>query len=76
MESDRKIPTLKVQGWCQENGNMPFFEVSALNGTNIDSAFDTVAQEALKSQEITTANDVLKQSVRIGHETNKKPACC
>ena len=75
METERKISSSRATGWCQENGAIPFFEVSAMSGANIDSAFDAVAVEALRCQE-RMACDVLKQSVRIGSGGVKKSGCC
>jgi len=46
-EQERKVSTVKAQSWCQNNGNLPFFEASAKDSINVEEAFQTIARNAL-----------------------------
>ena len=37
--NDREIRLDEVKEWCEKNGNIPYFEVSAKTGQNINEAF-------------------------------------
>ncbi len=50
LESERKVPEAKALGWCKSNGNIPHFETSAKDGTQIKEAFNSIAALALKSR--------------------------
>ena len=46
-EPERKVATAKSSQWCKNNGNLPFYEVSAKDAINVDDAFLTIARNAL-----------------------------
>ncbi|KAI9315124.1 vacuolar biogenesis protein [Dichotomocladium elegans] len=46
-ESKRKVSRKRAMGWCQKNGDLPYFETSAKEGINVAQAFQIVAQNAL-----------------------------
>ena len=47
---DRQVQTTKATTWCQQQGNIPFFESSAMNNKNVIEAFEEVARNALKQE--------------------------
>ena len=47
---ERKITTVKAMNWCKTSGDMPYFETSAKDQTNVDEAFEIAAKLALKNQ--------------------------
>lgn len=49
-EQDRKVPTQKAEAWAKENGNIPYYETSALENVAVDDAFVTMAQGAIKRE--------------------------
>lgn len=49
-DSKRQVPLKKALAWCQANGNMPHFEVSAKENYNVEAAFQTIARNALANQ--------------------------
>ena len=40
-----------AKNWCKENGNIPYFETSALDNICVDEAFITMVKKALDNQE-------------------------
>ena len=47
MVAERCIASEEAQSWCKENGDIPYFETSALENTAVDEAFLTVVKKAL-----------------------------
>jgi Ras-related protein Rab-7A len=48
-ESERKVNSSKAMQWCKQNNEMPFFEASAKDATNVKSIFERMARDGLKS---------------------------
>ena len=64
-ENERQVSSDQAKQWCKENGDLPYFETSALEDTNVSDAFMTLIQKALAKQE---SNDMemLPDSIGIG----------
>ena len=45
-----QVTTKKALSWCQQQGNIPLFESSALSNKNVSEAFEEVARNALKQE--------------------------
>lgn len=50
-ESKRVISQKRALAWCQSKGNIPYFETSAKDATNVEQAFQTIAKNALQQEE-------------------------
>jgi Ras-related protein Rab-7A len=50
-ESKRVISQKRALAWCQSKGNIPYFETSAKDATNVEQAFQTIAKNALLQEE-------------------------
>ena len=48
LEEQRKVSTLDGKKFCQQNGNMIFFESSAKNNINVENAFRELGAKAVK----------------------------
>ena len=48
LEVHRKISTFDGQNFCQENGNMIFYESSAKNNINVENAFRELGAQAIR----------------------------
>ncbi|KAI6225114.1 Ras domain containing protein [Aphelenchoides fujianensis] len=48
LESKRAVSERRAQSWCQGKNNMPYFEVSAKDGVNVEDAFQAIARAALQ----------------------------
>jgi Ras-related protein Rab-7A len=44
----RQVPQKKAQQWCQEQGDIPYFETSAKEAINVEQAFQKIASIALE----------------------------
>jgi Ras-related protein Rab-7A len=42
-----------VRQWCRENGDIPYYETSALENISVDNAFVEMAKLALKRESST-----------------------
>lgn len=50
MENMRAVAKKRASAWSEENGNMPYFETSAKEGTGVSDAFTTLAKMALNNK--------------------------
>ena len=50
LEEQRRVTTIEARKFCQQNGNMIFFESSARNNTNVENAFRDLGASAVKRQ--------------------------
>lgn len=77
-EGEIKISEQKVKAYCQSKNNMSYFETSAKDNINIESAFEEVAKLAFKRDQ----NDdvfIPKNPVKLDPTQNKqikKDGCC
>lgn len=55
-ESNRQVQAATVKQWCRENGDIPYFETSALENISVDNAFVEMAKTALKRESSNTSN--------------------
>ncbi len=65
-KEDRKVANEKAKAWCKANGDMPYFETSAKDQTNVTEAFETAARLAMQNQKNT------QPLVHIGQGTSHK----
>ncbi len=49
-ESKRVVSEKRAAAWCQAKGNIPYFETSAKEATNVEQAFQTIAKTALQRE--------------------------
>ncbi|CAJ0963647.1 unnamed protein product, partial [Mesorhabditis belari] len=47
LEQNRAVSSKRAQTWCQSKNNIPYFEVSAKEALNVESAFQAIARDAL-----------------------------
>jgi hypothetical protein len=50
LAQQRVVTKERALAWCQSKGNLPYFETSAKDATNLEEAFQCVAKLALQRQ--------------------------
>ena len=55
-ESNRQVQNATVKQWCRENGDIPYFETSALENISVDNAFVEMAKSAIKRESSSQSN--------------------
>lgn len=48
--SENQVSEKKAKAWCMSKGNIPYFETSAKDGTNVEEAFLCIAKNAIKNE--------------------------
>lgn len=49
-ENERKVKSADAKAWCKENGDMPYYETSAIENIAVDNAFIEMAKMAIKRE--------------------------
>lgn len=49
--AQRAVSQRRANAWCQQNGDMPYLEVSAKEGTNVRLCFMNLARKAVKKMQ-------------------------
>ena len=47
-QEERQVPAEKAKNWCKVNGDLPYFETSAKDRTNVQEGFELAAKRALE----------------------------
>jgi len=75
-DTQRQVPTSKAREYAKNKGEIPNFEASAKDATNVSSAFQQIAERALQRE---SANQpiYMPQTVDVSKKTTaKKGGCC
>mmetsp|Transcript_28491 Transcript_28491/g.29651 ORF Transcript_28491/g.29651 Transcript_28491/m.29651 type:complete len:207 (-) Transcript_28491:67-687(-) len=75
-EQDIKVSESKVKAYCSQKNNISYFETSAKDNVNIDSAFEEVAKLAFKRDhdEVYIPKNTIKIEKNTNQSSNK--GCC
>jgi len=77
LEDERRVSNKAGATWCKENGDLPFFEASAKEATNVENAFQMAAKMAIRRIPDEPPIDIpdLKR-LGEGYPSNKQGGCC
>lgn len=75
-KSKRTIPQKRTLAFCQAKGNIPHFETSAKEGTNIEEAFQMIAKSALQQESSIELYDEQSDPIRLDELDNSDVNKC
>ncbi|GAA5881002.1 hypothetical protein JCM8115_005600 [Rhodotorula mucilaginosa] len=64
-ESKRMVSQKRALTWCQQKGNIPYFETSAKEATNVEEAFKAACRNALQQEGNADILDDYPDPIRI-----------
>ena len=74
--ADCQVPTEEAEAWCAKNSNMPLYQTSAKDATNVDKAFIAAVQRIV---ELESSADRVRHSHADTVDLSKQPrrsGCC
>jgi Ras-related protein Rab-7A len=71
----RVVSTKRAQAWCQSKGNLPYFETSAKDSTNVEDAFRVIANNALGKEDTSGYVPVDITNITKAPEPTSKGCC-
>ena len=75
-DNNRNVTTSRAKDWSKSQNEMPLFEASAKDATNVEQAFRMIAEKAL-ARESTNQPIFIPQTVNMTETSqSKKKGCC
>lgn len=75
-QENRAVSSKRAQAWCQSKNNIPYFETSAKEAVNVDSAFITVARNGLAQEsEVELYRNDFPDQIRLNDRENSPDSC-
>jgi Ras-related protein Rab-7A len=62
--------------FCQAKGGIPYFETSAKEAINVESAFETIAKQALAQEELHDFSSDFPETININTDYEDKGCAC
>jgi Ras-related protein Rab-7A len=72
-KTKRQVADAKARSWCKNKNDIPFFETSAKDNINVESAFQMVARNALKQE---SSQPPVYVPPALDLDKKEKNACC
>lgn len=77
LQQRRQVPKNVAQEWCQNSGDIDFFETSAKNCENVDQVFTRIARLALQQDNSKSATAMPKLDLKpYEEEPQSSGGCC
>ncbi|TNY22905.1 small GTPase superfamily [Rhodotorula diobovata] len=75
-ESKRMVSQKRALTWCNSKGNIPYFETSAKEATNVEEAFKAACRNALQQEGNADVLDDYPDPIRINaHDADSSYGC-
>ncbi|KAI8917700.1 ras family-domain-containing protein [Powellomyces hirtus] len=71
-ESKRQVSKKRAMTWCQQKGNIPYFETSAREAIDVEKSFQTVARNALQQESDVELYSDFPDPIKIDGETGRQ----
>ncbi|XP_064607910.1 ras-related protein Rab-9A-like [Liolophura sinensis] len=73
---NRAVSAEEAQQWCQANGQMPYYETSAKDSTNVDLAFMAAVRRLKELEDRLDLRPTQTNSVDLRMKTRQATGCC
>lgn len=75
-QENRAVSSKRAQAWCQSKNNIPYFETSAKEAVNVESAFITVARNGLAQEsEVELYRNDFPDQIRLNDREVSHDSC-
>lgn len=75
-QENRAVSSKRAQAWCQSKNNIPYFETSAKEAVNVESAFITVARNGLAQEsEVELYRNDFPDQIRLNDRDTSQDSC-
>lgn len=75
-QENRAVSSKRAQAWCQSKNNIPYFETSAKEAVNVESAFITVARNGLAQEsEVELYRNDFPDQIRLNDRDISQDSC-
>lgn len=75
-QENRAVSSKRAQAWCQSKNNIPYFETSAKEAVNVETAFITVARNGLAQEsEIEMYRNDFPDQIRLNDREVTHDSC-
>lgn len=75
-QENRAVSSKRAQAWCQSKNNIPYFETSAKEAVNVESAFITVARNGLAQEsEVELYRNDFPDQIRLNDRDVSHDSC-
>jgi len=76
LSTDRAVSREEAESWCQAKGNIPYFETSAKDASQLEQAFQTIAERALQYNAMFPETDNVQLSPTEPAHLEQPGRCC
>ncbi|CAD6582464.1 MAG: hypothetical protein CYPHOPRED_002042 [Cyphobasidiales sp. Tagirdzhanova-0007] len=74
-ESRRMVSQKRAMTWCQQKGNIPYFETSAKEAINVEQAFQAACKNALQQDSEADISNDYPDPIRINASNEGSSGC-
>ncbi|KAK5095039.1 Ypt/Rab-type GTPase Rab7 [Exophiala xenobiotica] len=75
-EERRMITQKRAHAYCQQRGQMPYFETSAKDNVNVEQAFEVIARNALQQEESEEYGGDFSDPININLDQDREGCAC
>ncbi|KAK7604809.1 hypothetical protein V9T40_005995 [Parthenolecanium corni] len=65
------VPSKRAERWCQSKNNIPYFETSAKDATNVEQAFQAIAKNALAQESEQDLYNEFPDQIKLTGDSNR-----
>lgn len=65
------VPSKRAERWCQSKNNIPYFETSAKDATNVEQAFQAIAKNALAQESEQDLYNEFPDQIKLSGDSNR-----